>query len=160
MTKTMEWMGKSRSALLGLTLVSVGLLTGCESELNCLVAGDNVRGRVGYGQGITINPDTNLVIQFSTSSTFASAVSTGKTQKNPHGLVTVPYSLCATEGATVYFRAFQDTDGDGTLDSGEASGLFDGTSNGNAAATSKLIPTRAQTESSRVEGIDITLDTP
>ncbi|HUP58540.1 MAG TPA: hypothetical protein VM598_13870 [Bdellovibrionota bacterium] len=131
--------------------------TACGNPIDCAVNGDNLEGRITFGQGIPIRADAPLVIQYSTTS-FATN-GTPSTKTNPHGLPTVPYGFCVPVG--VYqLRAFQDLNGNGSLDAGEPSGRKDDTTTGNASFVNQTILLESNGTYNRIENAEIMVDTP
>lgn len=133
------------------------LLSGCGNEVDCLIRGDNVRGRVSFASGIEIVSSADIVVEWSQDG--FSSVGGRSRQRNNNGLVNVPYSMCANDGVALSFRAYQDLDNDATLDAGENSGRFDGTGDGDAAFQSRTIPESTEQNWETIEAIDIAVDT-
>lgn len=132
------------------------LLQGC-SELDCVVSGDNVIGRVNYTDRITRSAGSDIVVEGSRDN--FSTIHHKKVVSNRHELVTIPYTLCIKEDSNTRFRAFQDADSDGVYDDGEAFGRYDQTSNGNSDYIEKSAPSAAADDEGRVlRAIDIDLD--
>lgn len=151
-------MRQSTPRLRAACIALAGTLAGCGNAVDCAINGDNLKGRVTYGAGVTVHQDANLVIQYSVSS-FATDFSNG-IKTNPQGLLTVPYGFCAPNG-TFQLRAFQDLNGNGSLDSGEPSGRLDGTSTGDATYLDKVVVNATSTtEATRVSDADIVIDNP
>ncbi len=139
-------------------LVVPFLATGCENALNCQIFGDNVRGRITFAPGIAVRSGVPLRVEWSKDS-FATP-QRGSGDVNDQGLLWVPYSLCADDGADLQFRAYQDFDGDGQLDAGEPSGRYDLTADGNAVYITKTLPNSTDSKWETLNGIDIAVDTP
>lgn len=152
--------GLRRLAATSLALAWGALATGCGNTLDCALKGDNIRGRITFAPAIAIRPESRIVVEWSTDS-FSGATRAGfTTLNNLHGLPSVAYSLCATDGATYQFRVFQDLDGDSTLDAGESSGRDDGTADGNAAYVSRLLRKSTENTWETIDDVNITVDTP
>lgn len=145
----------NRIALLGAAF----LATGCADALNCLISGDNVEGRINYSASVAPQAGKTLIIQYSTDSGFGSISGTAS-RTNDQGVLSMPYSLCVSEGTSYYIRAFQDSDSDGSYTAGEGSGRRDGTDSGNTAPTAVLVPSSASSDNPNEQTeIDLSLDT-
>jgi hypothetical protein len=107
--------------------------SGCGNALNCAINGDNVRGHVLFGQAAQVDAGARVVVEWSKDG--FGAVDGLDTIDNAQGLVSVPYSLCVDNNIEVSIRAYQDENGNGAWESGEAAGRDDGTSDGNATYT-------------------------
>jgi len=141
----------------GLSIVLVLGSAGCGNSLNCSILGENLKGRIDYSSEVDLEKDSTLVIEWSSES-FAT-IDDSKTLQNIHGLVTVPYSACLELDSDYQVRVFQDTNGNGTLDTGETYGLYDGTSNGTGTATVVNLPSSENNENWQMEDeADITID--
>lgn len=132
-------------------------LTGCGNAIDCAVNGDNLRGRVTYGQNVAIHGEANVVVQYSTSSFATDTVS--DPQSNLQGLLTVPYGFCVPSG-TYQLRAFQDLNKNGELDVGEPWGRLDGTDSGDAAYLGRTVTASTDETAGRVTDANITIDNP
>ena len=131
--------------------------SGC-GKLQCAISGDNVKGRVNFSPVVAPKTEGKVIIQYAADSNFTVVV--GSTSKsNPHGIVTMPYSLCVTEGTDYFIRAFQDVDGNENYTSGEGSGRYDQNDTGNGSITAVNVPTSASGQNpNKKENIDISLD--
>ena len=148
---------KPRGLLPGVLLSALLGLTACGNSLNCTILGDNIAGHILYGSAVDVEKDSDLVIEWSSDS-FATIVDS-KSVQNIHGLVAVPYSACLDLDTDYQVRAFQDANGNGSLDTGETVGLYDGTSDGNGTATTVNLPSSENNVNWQVEdGADITID--
>lgn len=141
-------------------LIPASLLSGgCGNALNCAILGDNVKGRVTFGSSVNVVAGSAVIVEWSMDS--FSSVSGRSTQRNIHGLLSVPYSTCIDSGVDVQFRAYQDLNENTLLDGGEAYGRYDQTGSGDASYLSKQVPASSASSDWRVlEGIDIAIDTP
>ena len=141
------------------SLLALAAFPGCGNAINCALHGDNLKGRVGFAQSVAIRLDAAVVIQYSTDS-FATVVLGSTSQANPQGLVTIPFGICAPSDLDYQLRAFQDLNGHGTPDAGEAIGRDDGTSDGDQAYVVRRVTTNAQGDYNKITDIDITIDVP
>jgi hypothetical protein len=145
----------NRTILCGAAILVALVGTGCD-ELDCLVSGDNVHGRVTFGVGTTIHQGTNILVQWSADS-FSSVTGT-TTESNMHGLVTVPFGMCVTTNTDYQLRAFQDFNGNGQPDTGEARGLYDGVNGSDGAYITVRVGKDSQNAVTDYGPADIALD--
>lgn len=138
-------------------MAALGSLVGCGNAIDCALNGDNLMGRVTFGTGVTVRADVNVVIQHSSTSFATEGTSTVKA--NPQGLLTVPYGFCVADG-TYQLRAFQDLNGNGSLDTGEPSGRLDGTDSGDATFVDRTVTETSSDTTSRVTDADFVIDNP
>lgn len=140
-------------------LTAAVFMSGCADALNCLVSGDNVEGRVNFSSAVAPEAGKTIIIQYSTDSGFSTVNGTAS-RTNAQGVLSMPYSLCVSEGTNHYVRAFQDSSGDGSYTAGEGSGRRDDTDSGNTAPTAVLVPTSGSGENrNEQKNIDLSLDT-
>ena len=135
------------------------LLIGCGNELECALKGDNGIGRLTFSPFVAVSSVGAVRIEWSTDS--FTTVAGGRSFENIHGLPTFVHTLCLDNNKDFSFRAYQDLNLNGLLDSGEVYGRFDGTVNGDGSYLTKNIP--SETASSKwpiVSGIDIVVDSP
>lgn len=98
----------------------------------------SIKGRVVFGDRVSLTPNTPIVVQCSSDS--FSTITARTTFRDPYGLITNQYEIPnVPKNTDVTVRAFQDLNGNGTWDSGEPSGRYDGTTNGNATHTTVRI---------------------
>jgi hypothetical protein len=110
----------------------------CGNAVECLVNGDNIKGHVIFPADSPGEAGKTVLVQFSKDS-FATVASDTRVS-NTQGLVAVPYSYCAETEKTFSVRAFQDSNGDGMWEAGEAAGRDDGTSDGNSTYKTYSFP--------------------
>jgi uncharacterized protein (DUF2141 family) len=142
-----------------LSLIPALLLAGCGNAVNCVVDGDNLRGRITIGDSVKINSGAQLIVEWSTNS-FATVPTLSDTVavKNVHGMPSVSYSACIYNDGTYQLRAFQDVNGNGVLDAGEGSGRYDGTAEGNGSFIPAVLTPKRQGERPTLDHVDIGLD--
>jgi len=139
-------------------VVGLGLSTACGNSITCAIQGDNLRGHVLFAEGVEIDSNADIVVQVSTDS-FVSAPMTKSQFHNVNGLVSVPFEACIDNDTAYQVRAFQDSNRDGVLDSGEIVGLYDDTEDGNSTLKSINIPGSADNSTWEVKkDINLTLD--
>lgn len=135
--------------------------TKCEIDLktaaNCVANGNNVKGHVIFGNGVTLIPGSDIIIQWSTDS-FATVTNVGVTTNNAQGFVAVPFSFCIDTGKSFQLRAFQADDKTMTYHSGEATGRYDGTDTGNAAYITTNLFQNQISDWPLLQGLEIVLD--
>ena len=138
-----------------LSLTLLLLCIGCGKTVECILSGDNTSGHVNFGDYHPIEKGAAIRVEYSTDN-FAT-VGGGKSVQNIQGLITVPYSICAPKDQGFVLRAYQDSNKNDALDSGEASGRHDGTTNGDASFISETV---TSSKNPKLEEIDITIDKP
>lgn len=147
----------------GLLIMATGLATaGCGNTLDCIIRGDNVKGRIVFGPGAPARARANTIVETSTDG-FATSGDSGTSEHNLHGFISFDYSLCAPNDADFSVRAYQDENGNGTWDPGEANGRDDGTSDGHGAYRTYRLAAPIETEDDAgvwnvQRGVDITMD--
>lgn len=142
---------------------AVQLLAGCGNELDCALNGNNLKGRVTFAGNVPVQTGTTVVVQWSRDS-FATVSGHTTSAANVQGLLSIPYGLCVDTDVNIQVRAFEDTNGNSSPDTGEPSGRYDQTSNGNGNFVDVLVHSTSSGNSSSSrdvkEGVDIALDTP
>lgn len=139
------------------------LLTGCGNSMNCAILGNNVNGRINFGDRAPFGSQrTQLKVELS-KDIFAT-VWQSQVVDNSQNLISVPYSLCADNNVNFTIRAFSDQNANGKWDAGEGTGRDDGTSDGNAAYVTRNIPYTAPADKNtsgdwkKINGVDIWID--
>ena len=132
-------------------------LSAC-NEVGCAVKGDNAEGRIQFNSAIEIDSKADIVVEWSYDS-FATVAGRNR-YPNVHGLITFEYSGCVDDNRATQFRAYQDSNKNLSLDTGEASGRHDGTSDGDASFISETIPENLDSNDwNKIDGINISIDT-
>ncbi len=149
------WKGR-HVALAACASAFVALFSAC-NDLSCMLAGDNLKGRLTYSDSLSRVPGAPIIIQWSTDN-FAT-IAGSRNWDNWLGLLTFEYSACVDSEIDYQVRAIQDTNGNGQYDSGEVEGRCDGTANGDSAFITKRVPQSNGEKWEVVNGADIVLDT-
>lgn len=114
------------------------LLSGCGNSLNCFINGDNLRGHIQLGPVSPVASSGKIQVEVSTDA-FTSVDDTNYID-NLQKLPVVPYTVCSSTGKSLSVRAFVPRAGNSSYASGDPSGRYDGTSDGNAAYKTFTIP--------------------
>ncbi len=111
-------------------------LSGCGTASRQNVYAQYILGRVNFTDRVPPQSGVSVVIEYSSNN--FTTIQGSTSVSNSVGLLTVPYNLGFATGTADYvqFRAFADTNGNGTWDAGEGTGRFDNTDTGNSTLVS------------------------